>query len=91
MPFIWCLSVLQAWPEKQRTVSGRVSRSSQNLNIPLFKSKTGQRSFSYRMVNIWNNLPSEIKLAKATSRKTMSDDELRWVMMSYFIATSVSF
>lgn len=76
MPFIWCLSVLQAWPEKQRNVSGRVSRSSQNLNIPLFKSKTGQRSFSYRMVNIWNNLPSEIKLAIATSRKTMSDDEL---------------
>ena len=33
-------------------VSGQVSRSSQNLNIPLFKTKTGQRSFSYRIVNI---------------------------------------
>ena len=33
-------------------VSGRVTRSSQNLNIPLFKTKTGQRSYSYRIVNI---------------------------------------
>ena len=47
-------------------VSRRKTRSSQNLNIPIFKTKTGQRSFSYRtvFVNIWNNLPSEIKLSK---------------------------
>ena len=43
-------------------VSGRATRSSQQLNVPLFKTKTGQRSFSYRIVNMWNNLPSEIKL-----------------------------
>ena len=34
------------------------------LNIPLFKTTTGQRSFSYRVVNIWNNLPTDIKLCK---------------------------
>ena len=47
-------------------VSRRKTRSSQNLNIPIFKTKTGQRSFSYRtvFVNIWNNLSSEIKLSK---------------------------
>ena len=47
-------------------VSKRKTRSSQNLNIPIFKTKTGQRSFSYGtvFVNIWNNLPSEIKLSK---------------------------
>ena len=45
-------------------VSGRATRSSQQLNIPLFKTETGQRSFSYRIVNIWNNLPSEIKLSQ---------------------------
>ena len=47
-------------------VSRWKTRSSQNLNIPIFKTKTGQRSFSYRtvFVNIWNNLPSEIKLSK---------------------------
>ena len=40
-------------------ISGRATRSSQQLNIPLFKTHTGQRSFSYRIVNIWNNLPPE--------------------------------
>ena len=45
-------------------VSGQATRSSQQLNIPLFKTKTGQRSFSYRIVNIWKNLPSEMKLSQ---------------------------
>ena len=44
-------------------VSGWATGSSQQLNIPLFQTTTGQRSFSYRIVNIWNNLPSEISLA----------------------------
>ena len=44
-----------------------MTRSSQKLNILLFKTKTGQRSFSYRIVNIRNNLPSEIKLSKCLS------------------------
>ena len=54
------------------------------LNIPLFKTKTGQRSFSYRIVNIWNNLPSdEIKLSqclnsfKRNLRKYLLKDSLR--------------
>lgn len=41
------------------------SRTSQQLNIPSFKTKTGQQSFFYRIVNIWNNLPSEIKLSQS--------------------------
>ena len=28
----------------------------------LFKTTTGQRSFSYRIVNIWNSLPTNLKL-----------------------------
>ena len=64
-------------------VSGRATRSSQQLNIPLFKTKIGQRSFSYRIVNIWNNLPSEIKLSqclnsfKRNLRKYLLKDFLR--------------
>ena len=64
-------------------VSGRATRSSQQLNIPLFKTETGQRSFSYRIVNIWNNLPSEIKLSqclnsfKRNLRKYLLKDFLR--------------
>ena len=45
-------------------VSKRNTRNSQLLNIALFKTTTGQRSFSYRVVNIWNNLPTDIKLCK---------------------------
>ena len=38
-------------------ISERVTISLQKLNIPLFKTKTGQRSFFfYRIVNVWNNL-----------------------------------
>ena len=46
-------------------ISGRATRSSQQLNIPLFKTKTGKRSFSYRIANMWNNLPPEIKLSQS--------------------------
>ena len=31
------------------------------LNIPLFRSATGQKTFHYRIVNIWNNLNNNIK------------------------------
>ena len=64
-------------------VSGRATRGSQQLNIPLFKTKTRQRSFSYRIVNVWNNLPSEIKLSqclnsfKRNLRKYLQKDFLR--------------
>ena len=64
-------------------VSRRVTRCSLNLNIPLFKTKTGQRSHSYRIVNIWNNLPPQIKLSKCLNnfrrnlRKYLMNDFLR--------------
>ena len=45
-------------------VSKRNTRNSHLLNIPLFKTTTGQRSFLYRVVNIWNNLPTDIKFVK---------------------------
>ena len=47
--------------DKVRTrgsVSGRNTRNSKLLNIPLYKTKTAQRSFSFRIVTIWNNLPT---------------------------------
>ena len=48
-------------------VTGRVSRSCQLLNIPLYTSSTGQRTFYYRMARIWNNLDSTFKTAKSIS------------------------
>ena len=46
------------------TVSKRESetRNSQMLNIPLFRTATGQKTFYYRTVNIWNNLNNDIKV-----------------------------
>ena len=34
------------------------------LNIPLLKTSTGQRSFYYRGVKLWNDLSDKIKLCK---------------------------
>ena len=40
----------------RRNISGRSTRQAQLLNIPLFRSATGQRTFYYRIVKLWNNL-----------------------------------
>ena len=40
-------------------ISAQATRRSQKINIPLFKTKAGQRSFSYR-IDIWNNLPANV-------------------------------
>ena len=46
-------------------VTGRETRSCQLLNITLYKSSAGQRTFYYCMVHIWNNLESTLKTAKS--------------------------
>ena len=45
------------------TVSNRKTRNSQVLNILLLRSASGQKTFHYRIVNIWNNLDNNIKLS----------------------------
>ena len=45
-------------------VSGPVTRNLQQLNIPLFKTAAGQRSFQYRVVSLWNSLDKDLKLSK---------------------------
>ena len=49
---------------KRSDVSTRTTRNSQKLQIPLLKSATGQRSFYYRTVKIWNTLDPSLKLSK---------------------------
>ena len=46
---------------RRGSISGRCTRNSQSLNIPLYKSATGQRTFYYRAVSLWNALPENIK------------------------------
>ena len=43
---------------KQEERSGRATRSSEMLNIPLFKTVSGQRTIYYRTVSIWNSVMS---------------------------------
>ena len=45
-------------------ISGWETRNSQSLHTPLFKLASGQRSFYYRTVKIWNSLDNELKLSK---------------------------
>ena len=44
------------------SIRNRKTRNSQMLNIPLFRSATGQKTFHYRIVNIWNYLDNNTKL-----------------------------
>ena len=48
-------------------ISGRATRSSTQLNIPPFKSKTGQRTLYYRTVALWNALKPHFKLRKSVT------------------------
>ena len=52
---------------KRGTISGRSTRNANKLDIPRYKTSTGQRSFLYRAVTIWNNLPRDIKLSPSTN------------------------
>ena len=49
------------------SISGRATRNSQKLNIPLCKSATDQRSFYYRIVSIWNAISPTLKLSQCVS------------------------
>ena len=42
-------------------VHDRNTRYKNNLNIPAYKSASGQRTFLYRATSFWNSLPCEIR------------------------------
>ena len=41
----------------------KLRNSEYDLRIPLVKTRNGQKSFSYRGVNVWNSLEPEVKQA----------------------------
>ena len=49
------------------SISGRATCNSPKLNIPLCKSATGQRSFQFRVVSIWNAISPILKLSQCVS------------------------
>ena len=62
---------------KRSSISKRKTRNSQLLNIPLFKTATGQRTFYYRMVSLWNALPQNVKLCQSLAHfKTLMTKRL---------------
>ena len=61
--------------------SGRCTRNSNSLDIPFFKSTTGQRTFHYRAISLWNELPeknikcsSSIRIFKHKLRKYLLEN-----------------
>ena len=46
-------------------VTKRTTRSGQKLNIPLFKTASGQRTFYYRTIGLWNNLDPFLKSSRS--------------------------
>ena len=51
---------------KRCDVNRYTTRSSQLLNVPLFKTASGHRTFYYQTISIWNSLESILKLSSKT-------------------------
>ena len=66
-------------------VSQRTTRSSQKLNIPLFRTASGQRTSYYRTVKLWNNLESFLKLIPSVK---IFKRYLRSQLLGNFVNTS---
>ena len=43
--------------ETRSQVHNLNTRTNRKLDVPLYRTITGQRSFSYRAVSMWNSLP----------------------------------
>ena len=52
---------------KRCDVNRCTTRNSQLLNVPLFKTASGQSTFYYRTVSTWNSLESILKLSSDES------------------------
>ena len=69
---------------QRTTITKRTTRNSQMLNIPLYKTATGQRTFYYRTVKLWNSLDHNLKL-----KPTLADFKrcLKTFLISNFLET----
>ena len=52
---------------KRFLMHNRLSRNPAKVQIPLYKTASGQRSFHYRAVKLWNHLDENIKQATSLS------------------------
>ena len=52
---------------RRSAVSTRNTRNSQLLDIPLFRTASGQRTFQYRATSLWNELQPVLKLSPSVT------------------------
>ena len=52
---------------RRSAVSTRITRNSQLLNIPLFRTASGQRTFENRAISLWNELQPALKLSESVT------------------------
>ena len=64
---------------KRLCIHNRDTRARDSLQIPLFRTKTGQRSFIFRGTNIWNNLDDDLKerTSLTSFKRALRDSLLR--------------
>ena len=55
---------------RRKSIHYHNTRNTESLDIPPNKTKSGQRRFLHRAVNIWNNLDEDFKQLSLTSFKT---------------------
>ena len=54
---------------RRKSIHYHNTRNRESLHIPPSKTKSGQRRFLHRAVNIWNNLDTDFKQLSLTSFK----------------------
>ena len=61
-----------------------------NLNIPLFKTKSRQRTSFYRIVSLWNSLDNSLKLCNSARnfKRKLRVELFSALMLSYLIGHS---
>ena len=60
-PWIMIVSLRQC--ANKSSVHNRTTRNNEKFEIPLFRSATGQRTFAYRAVSLWNTLDEDLRNA----------------------------
>ena len=67
-------------------VTNRRTRSSRMLNTPRFRTASGQRTFYYRAVTLWNSLSNDLKLCESVK---VFKRRLRSHLLSNFSTTAI--
>ena len=66
--------------KKRSSVHNRTTRNNDKFEIPSFRSATGQRTFAYRAVSLWNMLDATtVKAFKKALKLVMNEWLIDWM------------